>query len=254
MNGGQAGLDYEINKKTIIGGLFSANYRRWTMTAINDASVTTNQISDTTTGIINDELHTNLNYGANLNFQHTLKPDEKITLNADYLWYKDKNPNDYLNSYYDGDKNFLYDESVRSYKLTPLKIWVVAFDYTRKISKKIDMEAGLKASQSKFTNTVDVTTLVQNNWVEDSSLSGAHMLNESIDAAYSSVTVKFSEKNSMKLGLRYEHTHSTLTSQTDNNTIDRNYGKLFPSFFYLHTISDNSSVNFTRSEEHTSEL
>ncbi|MFI5187939.1 MAG: outer membrane beta-barrel protein [Chitinophagales bacterium] len=247
MNGGQAGIDYEINKKTILGALVSANYRQWTMTSANDATVTTNQKLDTITGIINKELHTNLNFGANLNFQHTFKPEEKITFNADYLWYKDKNPNSYLNSYHDGNMNFLYDESVRSDKLTPLEIWVGALDYSKKISRKTDMEAGLKTTLSKFTNTVQVNTLMQNNWILDSTLSGTHSLDENISAAYTSFSVKFSEKNSIKLGLRYEYTHSKLTSGTDNNIIDRNYGNLFPSFFYLHTISESSSLNFTYS-------
>jgi len=247
MNGGQAGMDYAIDKKTILGGLFSANYRKWTMTSVNDATVTTNQKLDTVVAIINDELHTNLNYDANLNFQHEFRPEEKIILNADYLWYKDNNPNSYSNSYYDGVGNFLYTENVQSSKLTPLKIWVGTLDYSKKISKKADMEAGVKTTLSKFTNTVEVSRVVQNAWMADTSLSGTHNLIEGVSAAYASFSMKFSEKNSIKAGLRYEYTHSELSSETDKTTLNRNYGSLFPSFFFLHSINENNSINFTYS-------
>ena len=68
-----------------------------------------------------------------LNVQHTFKPDEKITINADYLHYKDNNPNTYANTYYNNFGNFLYDENVQSSKTTPLKFWIGAVDYSKKI-------------------------------------------------------------------------------------------------------------------------
>src|SRR6185312_4437606 len=85
----------------------------------------------------------------------------------------------------------------------------------------------------------------ENNWVKDSSLSGNHTLNENISAAYTSFNIKPSAKISIKAGLRYEFTHSTLGSETQINLVKRDYGKLFPSFFMLHTINDSNSVNFS---------
>ena len=244
----QAGIDYEINKKTIIGCAVSAFYRKWTMVSANNASIIINHSLDTTVDIINNELHTTWNYGANLNFQHSFKPDEKIIVNADYLYYKDRNPNTYVNTYKNNDGKFLYDENVVSNKLTPLKIWVVASDYSKKLSKKIDFESGIKGTASKFTDDVVVNTLNGNTWVNNSSLSGIHTLNEFVAAAYSSFNVKFSEKNSIKIGLRYEHTHSALGTQFGNDTIVRNYGNLFPSFFLMHKINENTSLNFSYSK------
>ncbi|MEP6845760.1 MAG: outer membrane beta-barrel protein [Panacibacter sp.] len=243
----QAGIDYQVNKKTIIGGLLSANYRKWTMQSLNDAFVTINHHLDTSVNITNDELHTTLYYGANINFQHTFKPDEKITINADYLYYKDKNPSNYLNDYYDGTGSFLFRENVQSNKLTPLKFLIVAADYTKKISKKIDMEAGLKGTASLTNNDIGVASFTQNTWTKDTTLSGNHTIHESIGAAYTSFSAKLSEKTSLKFGLRYEYTHTLLGTELQKSIIDRNYGNLFPSFFFMHTIKDNSSVNFAYS-------
>ena len=244
---GQAGLDYEISKKTIAGVLLSGSYRHWDMKSLNDAFVSSDNHLDTTVSIINNELHTTLYYGANLNMQHTFSDDQKLTVNADYLHYKDNNPNTYNNAYYNGTNNYLYDENVQSSKTTPLTMWIGAIDYTKKISKGTDMEAGIKDARSSFRDVVGVSSLFQNSWVKDSSLSGNHTLNENISAAYASFNIKLSAKTSMKAGLRYEFTHSRLGSETQLDIVKRDYGKLFPSFFFLHNINDSNSLNFSYS-------
>lgn len=243
----QAGIDYEINKKTIIGALASYSNRNWKMDANNNAFVSNNYILDTIIKILNHELHTTSNYGFNINLQHTFKPEEKITLNADYLNYNDENPNSYNNSYYNNLNNFLYDEKVKSSKKTPLKLWIAAIDYAKRVSKKFDMEAGVKAAVSKLNNDVQVSTLSQNNWIVDTSLSGYHNLHESIAAAYYSFSWITDSLTSIKAGLRYEYTSSNLGSLTQKNIVDRHYGTLFPSFFLLHKINEKSSVNFSYS-------
>ena len=244
----QAGIDYEISKKTIIGALVSANFRHWSMEALNDAFVSTNHQLDTTVKIVNNELHNTQYYDVNLNLQHTIKPDEKITVNLDYLQYQDNNPNTYANDYYSSHGDFLYNENVQSSKNTPLNFWIGAVDYTKTISKKWDMEAGIKATQSRFRNEVAVSTFFTNAWVKDTSLSGNHTLDENISAAYTSFNAKLSEKFSMKLGLRYEYTHSILASEKGKDDITRNYGNLFPSFFMMYTIKEASSVNLSYSK------
>jgi len=244
---GQAGIDYEVGKKTIIGALVTVSYRHWTMEADNFSSVSVDHNLDTTVRIVNHELHVTPNYGFNLNMQHTYKPDEKLTVNLDYLNYNDNNPNTYSNSYYDHNNNFLSNEQVESSKKTPLKFWIAAIDYSKKINKKINMEAGVKGTISKLSNDVNVATLLQNNRITDTSLSGHHDLHESIYASYSSFNIAITEKTSVKLGLRYEYTNSNLGSLTKKNIVNRHYGELFPNFFFLHTINDNCSYNFSYS-------
>jgi outer membrane receptor protein involved in Fe transport len=243
----QLGMDYELSKKTIIGVLLSGNYRDWTMTSNNNASIVLNTKLDTGVTIVNDELHTTLNYGANLNFQHMFSHEGKITFNADYLYYLDQNPSSYQNSYFDGEGNFLYTDNVQSNKTTPLQFVILAADFSRRISKKTEMEAGLKLTLSEITNDISVSNYLQNGWIVDSTLSGNHTQNESISAAYASFNIKFSEKNSIKFGLRYEYTQTSLSALVKADEVNRKYGDLFPSFFYLHSFTSNSSLNFTYS-------
>ncbi|MFN2440928.1 MAG: hypothetical protein ABR503_17110, partial [Chitinophagaceae bacterium] len=103
------------------------------MKADNYTSVFSNNSLDTTLGIVNNELHTTSSYGINLNVQHSFKPDEKLSVNLDYL-----DPNDYNNAYFNANKVFIYDQKVMSDKKTPLKFWVGALDYEKKLSKKVN--------------------------------------------------------------------------------------------------------------------
>ena len=246
MHNGQAGLDYEMNKKTILGVLFTGSYRHWDMKADNYAVLFVNKNLDSTISIINNELHTTGSYGVNLNMQHTFKPDEKLSVNFDYLHYYDKNPNDYTNDYFNANNTFIYEEKVISDKKTPLEFWVGALDYEKKLSKKINMEAGVKGTTSRLSNDVEVATLIQNSWITDPALSNFHKLRESIGAAYSSFSITFNEKTSMKTGLRYEYAHSGLRSATEK-LVDRRYSNLFPTFYILHKFNDSNSINFSYS-------
>jgi hypothetical protein len=157
----------------------------------------------------------------------------------------------YLNNYYNGSGAFVYSQNVKSSKITPVNFWVGTADYSKKISKKTDLEAGVKGTISNFNNEVQIDRLVQNTWRTDPSLSAIYDLKESIAAAYSSLAINLSEKTGIKMGLRYEYTNSNLGSVIQKNIVDRHYGRLFPSFFFSNTINDNNAVNFSYSRRIT---
>ena len=140
---------------------------------------------------------------ANLNMQHKFTTDQTLSLDLDYLYYSDNNPNTYTNRYYNGLGTFLYEEQTRSGKVTPINTWVGKADYTSKINKKINFEAGIKGTLSKFTNDVDVSKYNQGNWVPDKTLSAKYILKENIGAVYSSLNIEMNDKFNVKLGYTF---------------------------------------------------
>ncbi|MFI5186894.1 MAG: TonB-dependent receptor domain-containing protein [Chitinophagales bacterium] len=248
---GRVGLDYQPDKKTTVGVLVSGYYSRWKMDAQNEADRFLNGQLDSVTKIPNHELHGLSNYAANFNAQRNFNADEQISLNIDYLHYKDYNPVNYLNSYFNGNGDFVYDEQTKSNKLTPITFWIGAADYSKKLGKKLSIEAGVKATVSTFTNDVSVENFVQNNWVTEDDLTAKYALNENIEAAYASFNITVSEKTNAKAGLRYEYTNSNLGSVTQKNIVDRHYGDFFPSFFLSQKLNDNNSLNFSYSRRIT---
>ena len=248
---GRLGLDYFASNKTILGILVSGNYNRWYMEARNRSRIFKNQLLDTIVQIDNEELHPTYNYTTNINLQQQLNENDKLNVNLDYVYTLDKNPTEYLNTYYNGNNQFLYQQQTKSNKKTPIQFWVGAADYTKTWNKKISMEAGIKGTFSEFTNNVNVAYKVGNNWVNDPSLTAIFYLKENIKAAYTSFSITMSEKSSAKVGLRYEYTNSNLNSERVKNIVDRHYGNFFPSFFFSHKINDTASFNFSYSRRIT---
>jgi hypothetical protein len=251
INNGRLGVDYELSRKTIVGALVSAYDNRWTMHSYNPGSVFIDQKKDTGFNLVNDEVNEWNNFSGNLNLQHSFNAREKLSLNLDYIYYKDNNPNTYLNSYYDGNGNFLFDQHLISGKKTPIRVWVGTADYSKKLSKKVDMEGGIKGTLSRFTNDVEVDRLLQNNWTKDKLLTNNYDLVESIYAGYASLSVAVNDKTSIKAGARYEYTNSNLGSQIQKNIVDRHYGNLFPSFFFSHTFNESNTFNISYSRRIT---
>ena len=245
------GMDYELSKKTILGLLAFGYDNKWSMDALNNTNIFVNNALDTILSNYTHELHQLNNYGTNLNLQHNYSADEKLTLNFDYIYYYDNNPVRYLNKYANGSGTLISEQQTRSSKKTPIKFWTFTADYTKKISKKIELEAGVKETISRFNNNVAVESLVQNSWTKDPELTAEYALKETISAAYTSFNVGISEATNMKLGLRYEYTNSNLGSALQKDIVDRQYGKLFPSFFISHSFNEKNSLNFSYSRRIT---
>ncbi|MEO5999928.1 MAG: TonB-dependent receptor, partial [Chitinophagaceae bacterium] len=248
---GRIGLDYDPDKKTVLGVLLSGLSNMYGMDAVNNSNIFLHGILDTTIIIDNDERHPLDNYSVNLNAQRQLTGNQQLTFNVDYIFYRDANKLTYLNNFYGPSKNLLYLDKTKSRKETLIKFRVATVDYTKQISDKSNLDAGIKATLSSFSNDVGMEKESQNNWVVDKDLTSKHNLEESIFAAYTSLNVKLSDKINSKIGLRYEYTNSNLGSETKKNIVDRHYGNLFPSFFLSHALTDNSSFNFSYSRRIT---
>ncbi|MGZ4019878.1 MAG: TonB-dependent receptor domain-containing protein [Flavisolibacter sp.] len=244
------GFDYDVAKNLVAGVLVSLFNRSWDMSANNTSSVYANGIIDTMASVYNKETHPLNNYDINLNLQKNFT-EGRLTFNLDYMDYREKNPVTYANSYYNGNGAFLYEEQLRSNKNTPVKLWVGAVDLERKLSKKINVTAGAKATFSTFTNAVEIARMTSGSWIEDPSLTATYFLNENISAAYSSMDWALTDKTNMKMGLRYEYTNSNLKTLYEKNIVDRHYGRLFPSFFLSHSLKDNNSWSFAYSRRIT---
>ena len=217
----RVGIDIQLDSSTVIGALISGYNNMWKMTADNGADVFINNKIDTTISTVNKEVNHWKNIMTNINFQHTFKAGKVIYFDANYIYFHDDNPNAYINNYFDGAKNLLYQENLRSGKVTPINFRIFSTDYVTTVNKKITMESGLKLTISRFKNDVSVDYLRQNDWVIDPDLSAKYKLKENIGAAYTSFTMKVNNKTTLKAGLRYEFTTSNLGTTIVDNIVDR---------------------------------
>ncbi|HTF28413.1 MAG TPA: outer membrane beta-barrel family protein [Flavitalea sp.] len=245
------GVDFQLDSSTVIGALIGGYSNRWTMTADNGATVQIDNEIDTIISTVNMEVNYWKNFMSNVNFQHTFSPGKIIYFDANYIYFKDDNPNTYSNGYFDKGKNLIYNDEVRSGKITPLKFRVFSTDYVTPVGKKITMEVGGKFSLSGFTNDVSVDYLKQGAWVPDPDLSANYKLKENIGAAYTSFTMNVNSKTTLKAGLRFEYTTSNLGTTTIPDIVDRKYGELFPTFYISRKFNEEKSFNFSYSRRIT---
>lgn len=245
------GFDFDAGSKTVIGFLVTGFSNMYGMQAVNTSHMFTNSQLDTVMRIDNPERHPLNSYSVNLNLQHQFKPEEKLTLNVDRIYYKDENTLTYANQFFRSNGSFIRDDRTKSSKVTPIRFWVATADYYKRLGKKADMESGVKTTFSNFINDVQVDREIQNAWLTDADFTSKHTLHERILAAYTSFNLQLSEKTTAKAGLRYEYTTSNLGSQLHKNIVDRKYSNFFPSFFLAQTLSEKTALNFSYSRRIT---
>jgi outer membrane receptor protein involved in Fe transport len=248
---GRLGIDLQLSKKTVVGALFSSYDTKWTMDAANHAMSSINAIPEQVVDIQVTELNQWRHYGGNLNLQHTFQEGETLNFDADLLYYRDNNPTNYLNRYFDGNNNFDFEESTRSGKVTPITIGVGKLDYARNLGDKIKVTSGLKGTVSHFNNDVDVATLNGQVWQSNSELTAQYELQESVLAAYTALDITLDEKTSAKVGMRYEYTNTNLGSVETKNIVDRQYGSFFPSVFLSRKLHEDHAINLSYSRRIT---
>ncbi|QYA26450.1 TonB-dependent receptor [Gramella sp. MT6] len=247
----RTGLDYQLSEKTIMGILLTAYDNRWSMYAENENINTRNSEIESFIYLKNHEINHWKHFGANFNISHDFTDEKSLVFNLDYLYYKDDNPNDYKNSYFDENVVFEADTISRSTKLTPIKTYVGALDYKTSPNEELKIETGLKLTTSNFENDVAVEELINNSWIPDPTLTNKSYLDESIYAGYFSMEYQFSENTGIKAGLRYEFTNSELDTDTQGRVVDREYGEFFPTLYLNHNLNDTLSMNLSYSRRIT---
>lgn len=245
------GLDYELSDKTITGFLLNAYDNKWSMDAFNQSITLKNDIPFSYVTLDNYEINHWKHFGANYNLKHTISKTSSVSFDADYLHFNDDNPNDYTNRFFNSDNVFTHESFARSTKLTPITTWVGKADYNNKLSEKFNLELGVKGTTSAFNNDVAVTNLENGNWVIDPGLTSSSVLDEQVLAAYSSADWNLNAKTSFKMGLRYEYTNSILTGASNEKLVDRQYGILFPTFYFNRKINEKLNMNWSYSKRIT---
>lgn len=244
------GMDYQITSKTVTGFILNGYDNRWSMDALNTSFTTLNGSPSFYVDLLNEEVNHWKHFGANYNIKHNFTEDHFLSLDLDYLYYQDKNPTNYDNTFFDEDRNFSYNELSRSDKYTPINIFVGKLDHSF-TWKALKVETGIKGIQTHFENDIVVENFDGTAWLTDPSLTNYSELDESIYAAYGAVDVTLNEKTSVKAGLRYEYTNSQLETNTQGRVVDRQYGLFFPSLAFNRKLNDNFNLNLSWSRRIT---
>lgn len=245
------GMDYYINKKTTVGGVFSVDDYRNTM--FSDAKIgilNPVRILQMRTNGIADNINNYNSYTANLNFKHIIDTTGKeISADVDYMRYDIGNDNKLFNSYYNGVGMPLMKGDTLLGNLPQLiDIFTAKVDFTMPLKGGAKFEAGLKTSFVKTDANAIYDSLNFGKRVRDIGRSNHFIYDENVNAAYVSFSKPFSKKFSMQLGLRMEHMHTKGNLLTTNQIVTRDSVQLFPTAYFQYNLNDKNSfvLNYGR--------
>lgn len=248
---GRLGLDFYLGEKTEVGAGVSGFNRLWTMDAYNTSTITSSTGRLDIIDINLEEKNHLWNLSGKLYLSHNFNENNILSFNLDYRYYKNDNPSNYINEYFQSQDQDYLKEQIEVRKRTPMELWVGSIDYSFEIEDDILVEVGAKASASRFTNDVSVQSNSGDQWVINSELTSLHELREEIGATYASFRTKISPGVDLNAGIRYEYTQSKLDSEDDQGLVDRKYGEFFPNFALATKIGEDHNLIFSFSRRIT---
>lgn len=243
------GTDYQINKKNSVGLYFT--YSNNTTPTINYPTSTI--ISNLRNSIYVDSLayksqssmyNKSNNYLINANYQHKFDTlGQNLSFNFDYVWNDGKDKSGADNKYYnyfintiDPYKKELINNSTNS----TYSSYVFRGDYFKPFTQTLSLETGFKIGYTRVNN--DYVSLLDN--INQVNKSNNFIYDENINAIYGSLKKSFSEKTSLRLGLRLENTNIKGNQVKYDTSFTQSYTDIFPNISFSHAFSDKNTLNF----------
>jgi hypothetical protein len=175
----------------------------------------------------------------NAHVQHVLAAGHSLSFDFDYLAYTDTNPNQYGSQNADETTDKTDPARMNVDRQTPILIQVMKVDYVRPVGKQSTLEVGVKASRLLLLNRVDRSQWKATGWQSDVAFNRNDQLNETIGAAYTNLTTRFSDKTTLAVGLRAEYTNSQMNDTQGVSLMNRKYWSLLPTFSLSHKTGEN---------------
>jgi len=236
------GMEYNLSRKTTAGVLLTGYRRKW---ITDDLSDNVSRLGPDSTLITQMSVRETNNWRrgiANLSVDHDFNEQQHLSVDFDYLYYKNDNPSFFRNNFVEGNREVLANDAIDVEKETPINIWVTKIDYEQQISPTFTISTGVKGTLSQFKNNVQVSDQIQGDWIVNSRLTNKADLTEKIGAAYLSGNWNPTEDLQVNGGVRYEYTDRLLSTPADGKVVDRSSAYLFPSLFIKRDLPGEFSI------------
>ncbi len=243
------GLDYYVDKNTVIGVLFNANWFSNNRDGFTNALITnpdeTLQYTTQTTNVLKEN---RFNGFVNVNFKHTFDTTgTELTVDGDYGRYNARSFQDFINIYYDPSNNPTSQNTLKTDQQGVITVRSLKADFVHPLKAQDKIEAGLKTSFVKTDNDIKFFNVLNDLVQLDTTRSNHFIYDETINAAYMIYSKSF-KKTDFQMGLRLEQTNTNGKQITTGEQFSRSYLYLFPSISINQKLSELSqlSVSYSR--------
>ena len=246
-----AGFEWSIGKTSLLSISFTGYRRNWDMNAFANDTYHVKIDSTVRTGM---KIHeSNIWQSGIISIGLQKKPDEKsqIDFNLDYLDYYNDNPSEYdvnpNNDQIDPNETSKIDLD----KATPIHVFIARADYQRQVNRSFKWEAGIKGVTSGLDNDVLVQRNINDMWITDPVFTSYATLSEQIAAGYLSTSWQAANQWQIDGGVRYEYTHTSISTPDVKDLVNRKYGYLFPNLSVKKNIAVERDLRFSYSRRIT---
>jgi hypothetical protein len=240
-----AGFEWKLSKHTSFTAGFAGYRRNWNLKAL---TTDTNQIaadSSISTRMQIQESNIWQSGSGGVGLQTKINDKSSLSLNLDYLYFHNDNPSSYHNETLYEQQQVKQLSLIHVNKTTPIRFLVGKADYQYQFSPAFNLEAGLKAVTSRLENDVQVQQEANGVWTPDPSFSSYASLREQVAAMYVSGNWQPGAAWQVNTGLRYEYTHTTISTPAQTNLVNRKYGYVFPSLSIRKNLNREMDLEFT---------
>ncbi|MEQ9216443.1 MAG: outer membrane beta-barrel family protein [Cyclobacteriaceae bacterium] len=214
--------------------------RNWDQTAYTTNVERRSDKPEKVTGIDIDESNLWGSGSVSVGLRHDFGDDQQVNVMYDYLAYHNENPSIYRMGDDPSETGSLSQITVA--KTTPIHFHIIKTDFSSYLGARVKASVGLKYTQSRFTNKVDVSETIDNLIYKNLRFSNFALLDEQIFANFLSVNWELNEALNLQSGVRFELTDSNIRSKTEQ-ILYRRYGNFFPSALLTHQILDHLQVH-----------
>lgn len=186
---------------------------------------------------------------SSLSLDHQRREGEHLTLEADYLRFKNDYPtestNTFLseNGYQAGSNDTLFSPDVIGRSKTLIQVGIAKMDYSRELRRGLTFEAGWKGTLTRTFSSSAVENLLEGKYVVRPAAMNRLQMNEVIAAGYASVNAKLDSGLHLVAGMRYEYSDTRIDNVQDgSNVVSRKISKLFPHVTLTKELTERSRV------------
>ncbi len=248
--GGTTALDYELNEKNLIGGVFELHYAKENnhifndnYTILNDNTENNKYLSNNNNDEIGKMVSGNLFY--KLNEERT---EKSLDLNFDWTYYS-INKNNVLNTYLSENQNqWTYANLIKTEETK--NNYAFKIDYAQPIAKTgYNLEIGSKINFLAIKNPYIFNNWNGNQFIIDLATTNKFNYNENINAIYFNINKQYLNKINLKLGLRIENTNTNTLQESDQINNNHNYTNWLPyvNLNYKINTKNNLTISYKKS-------
>jgi len=226
----QAGSEYQWNDRNTLtlSTSGSINDRHVTSETSTDILSALNSTADSTLSINSVQDYNWHSITATLGYKHQFpQAGHEVTMDMDYSGYRFSLKDVIDVSEYNQEKLLKDQYTVLTKQPSSFNIFAARLDYVKPLTKVSTLELGAKHSRVNTVSDVLYTNNQHGEYVIDVLRSNDFRYEEEISAAYVTLKTRLAGVTT-QVGLRAEQTGYTGYSEKENDTIERDYFRLFP--------------------------